>query len=75
MAFCAVPELIDHILVSQKLVPFTDPAKTTRTVPEVQSHPDLQGGIASVTGNPQPQKNSPASDHAPVSALFELFEF
>ncbi|MEO8182906.1 MAG: endonuclease/exonuclease/phosphatase family protein [Deltaproteobacteria bacterium] len=67
-----VPELIDQILVSEELVPFTDATKKKRILPIVESHPELQGGIDSVGGNPNARRNKPASDHAPVIATFDF---
>ena len=66
-----VQELIDQIFVSEELVPY-DQATKTRTVPTVDSHPELQGGIESVGPNPNARKNKPASDHAPVTATFDF---
>jgi endonuclease/exonuclease/phosphatase family metal-dependent hydrolase len=66
-----VRELIDHILVSQELVPY-DPATKKRVRPTVESHPELQGQIDSVGSNPHARKNKPASDHAPVMVKFDF---
>lgn len=67
-----VPELIDQILISAQLVPFADAARKQRTRPIVTSHPEVRGGLSSVTGNPTARRNEPASDHAPVVARFEV---
>ena len=60
-------ELIDHILVSEELFP-GDP----RQVPEVDSHVDILGGLPSITNLPSQRREEPQSDHAPVTATFEL---
>jgi endonuclease/exonuclease/phosphatase family metal-dependent hydrolase len=58
-------ELIDHILVSQEMLP-----GQPRRVPTVDSHVD--GALPSVGDNPHARRGEPASDHAPVTALFEV---
>lgn len=60
-------ELIDHILVSEDLLP-----GSPRRVPAVNSHVDLFGDLPSVTGEPGLRRDAPHSDHAPVTATFEL---
>jgi endonuclease/exonuclease/phosphatase family metal-dependent hydrolase len=60
-------ELIDHILVSQELLP-----GQPRHVPTVDSHVDIFGPLPSVTPNPGVRRGKSASDHAPVTATFEL---
>jgi endonuclease/exonuclease/phosphatase family metal-dependent hydrolase len=60
-------ELIDHIFVSQELLP-----GQPRHVPTVDSHVDIFGSLPSVTPNPGARQGKPASDHAPVTATFEL---
>jgi endonuclease/exonuclease/phosphatase family metal-dependent hydrolase len=60
-------ELIDHILVSQELLP-----GQPRKVPAVDSHVDIFGTLPSVTSNPGVRRGEPASDHAPITATFEL---
>jgi endonuclease/exonuclease/phosphatase family metal-dependent hydrolase len=60
-------ELIDHILVSQELLP-----GKPRQVPTVDSRVDIFGALPSVTPNPRERQGKPASDHAPVTAAFEL---
>jgi hypothetical protein len=40
--------------------------------PEVRSHTEFAGGLASVTENPNLRRDDIAPDHAPVSAAFEL---
>lgn len=64
-------ELIDHIFVSQELLP-GDPSTKPRQVPTVDSHVDIFGTLPSVAPNPGTRKGEPASDHAPVTAIFEL---
>jgi endonuclease/exonuclease/phosphatase family metal-dependent hydrolase len=65
-----VPELIDHILVSERLLPMRADGK--RTTPKVNSYPEAQGGIESVSADPHKRKGKAASDHAPVMAELEL---
>jgi endonuclease/exonuclease/phosphatase family metal-dependent hydrolase len=60
-------ELIDHIFVSQELLP-----GTPRQTPTVDSHVDIFGSLPSVTPNPGVRRGQPASDHAPITATFEL---
>jgi len=60
-------ELIDHILVSQALLP-----GQPRQLPVVDSHIDIEGSLPSLTDNPQARRGKPGSDHAPVTARFEL---
>jgi endonuclease/exonuclease/phosphatase family metal-dependent hydrolase len=60
-------ELIDHIFVSQALLP-----GSPRQVPTVDSHIDALGGLSSVGNNPVNRRNEPASDHAPITATFDL---
>lgn len=60
-------ELIDHILVSQALL-----LGQPRRVPVVDSHVDLLGALPSITSDPTQRQGKPTSDHAPVSAEFEL---
>jgi endonuclease/exonuclease/phosphatase family metal-dependent hydrolase len=59
-----VPELIDHILCSQELMPR---AGELRRVPEVDI---LNEGIKSI--GEQPRKDSGIPDHAPIVATFEV---
>jgi endonuclease/exonuclease/phosphatase family metal-dependent hydrolase len=63
-------ELIDHILVSVELLP--NPAK----LPSVDSHVNIFGALPSITDNPSQRRNDPKqtapSDHAPITAVFEL---
>jgi endonuclease/exonuclease/phosphatase family metal-dependent hydrolase len=60
-------ELIDHIFVSQELL-----QGQPRQVPTVDSHIDIFGTLPSVTASPRIRRGEPASDHAPVTATFEL---
>ena len=60
-------ELIDHILVSLALLP-----GTPRRLPEVDSHVDLFGGLPSITDEPGLRRDKPQSDHAPLTATFEV---
>jgi endonuclease/exonuclease/phosphatase family metal-dependent hydrolase len=60
-------ELIDHIFASQELLP-GEPSQT----PIVDSHVDIFGKLPSVTPNPGDRVGKSPSDHAPVTATFEL---
>jgi endonuclease/exonuclease/phosphatase family metal-dependent hydrolase len=60
-------ELIDHILVSQELLP-----GQPRQTPLVDSHVDIFGTLPSITANPGTRLGEAASDHAPITATFEL---
>jgi endonuclease/exonuclease/phosphatase family metal-dependent hydrolase len=60
-------ELIDHIFVSQELLP-----GKPRKVPVVDSHVDIFGTLPSITSNPGVRRGEPASDHAPITATFDL---
>lgn len=60
-------ELIDHILVSQALLP-----GHPRQLPVVDSHIDIEGPLPSILDDPQARRGKPGSDHAPVTARFEL---
>lgn len=60
-------ELIDHIFVSEELL-LGEP----RQVPMVDSHVDSLGGLPSINENPIERREKPSSDHAPVTATFEL---
>jgi endonuclease/exonuclease/phosphatase family metal-dependent hydrolase len=65
-----IGELLDQILASEELFPRR--ADGRRSVPEVRSHTEFAGGLASVTENPNLRRDDIAPDHAPVSAAFEL---
>jgi endonuclease/exonuclease/phosphatase family metal-dependent hydrolase len=62
------PELIDHILVSKELIPGTPPKK-----PIVDSYHEADA-LPSIGDTPSARsgKNTFPSDHAPISATFEL---
>jgi endonuclease/exonuclease/phosphatase family metal-dependent hydrolase len=60
-------ELIDHIFASAKLFP----GKPHR-LPTVESHIDALGSLPSIDDNPSDRQGKPGSDHAPVTATFEL---
>jgi endonuclease/exonuclease/phosphatase family metal-dependent hydrolase len=60
-------EMIDQIFVSQELLP-----GQPRRLPMVDSHIDVFGSLPSVTSNPEERLGKPVSDHAPVTATFEL---
>ena len=60
-------ELIDHIFASEALLP-----GEPRRLPEVDSHVDLFDGLPSITDEPGLRRDKPQSDHAPITAIFEL---
>jgi endonuclease/exonuclease/phosphatase family metal-dependent hydrolase len=60
-------ELIDHILISEDLLP-GEPHR----VPLADSHVDLFGDLPSITDQPRLRRDKPQSDHAPITATFEL---
>lgn len=60
-------ELIDHIFVSQELLP-----GRPRRLPNVDSRVDLAGTLPSIGADPGTRRGKPGSDHAPVTAVFEL---
>lgn len=60
-------ELIDHILVSEALLP-----GRPRHLPEVDSHVDLFDRLPSITDEPGLRRDRPQSDHAPITATFTL---
>ncbi len=43
-----------------------------RRQPVVDSRLDLVGALPSVSNNPTPRRGKPCSDHAPVTAVFEI---
>lgn len=59
-------ELIDHILVSQELLP-----GKPRILPLVDSHVDVLGSLPSINETPSERRGKAGSDHAPVTALFD----
>jgi endonuclease/exonuclease/phosphatase family metal-dependent hydrolase len=60
-------ELIDHIFVSHELFP-----GRPRRLPKVDSHVNAIAALPSVTNDPNARRGKPGSDHAPVTALFDL---
>ncbi len=60
-------ELIDHIFVSQELLP-----GQPRRLPEVDSHVDFTNALPSVSDDPMQRQGKPGSDHAPVTAIFDF---
>jgi endonuclease/exonuclease/phosphatase family metal-dependent hydrolase len=60
-------ELIDHIFVSQELLP-----GQPRKLPQVDSHVDVVDALPSVSSDPSLRRGKPGSDHAPVTAIFDL---
>jgi endonuclease/exonuclease/phosphatase family metal-dependent hydrolase len=65
-----VPELIDHILVSEHLLPRGSDRR--RHVPLVDAHVDRFGRPSSVGQNPRAREAEIVPDHAPVTAEFAL---
>ena len=64
-------ELIDHILVSERLLP-----GKPHTLPHVDSHMDiLDSSLPSLTDDPRDRQGKPGSDHAPITATFDLTAF
>lgn len=59
-------ELIDHIFASEELFP-----GRPRKLPEVDSHVDLVSPD-SIGDNPSERRGEPGSDHAPITATFEV---
>jgi endonuclease/exonuclease/phosphatase family metal-dependent hydrolase len=59
-------ELIDHIFASEELFP-----GKPRQLPQVDSHVDLVKPD-SISDNPLERVGEPGSDHAPITATFEL---
>lgn len=60
-------ELIDHIFASVDLFP-----GNPRQTPTVDSHVDILNGLPSVTDDPTRRRGKPVSDHAPITATFDL---
>ena len=60
-------ELIDHILVSEELL-LGEP----RQVPEADSHVDILDSLPSIADNARERRGELGSDHAPITASFEL---
>jgi endonuclease/exonuclease/phosphatase family metal-dependent hydrolase len=63
-------ELIDHVYVSQALLPRGADGK--RVLPEVDSLVDFAGSLASISEDPGERVKEVAPDHAPVIARFDL---
>ena len=60
-------ELIDHIFVSQELLP-----GKPRRVPVVDSHIDVLGALPSISERPSERRGKPGSDHGPITAIFDF---
>jgi len=60
-------ELIDHIFASQEFFP-----GHPRRLPQVDSHVNFSNVVSSITENFNERLGKPGSDHAPVTALFDL---
>jgi endonuclease/exonuclease/phosphatase family metal-dependent hydrolase len=60
-------ELIDHIFVSQELLP-----GKPRRLPKVDSHVDFTNALPSVSDDPTQRQGKPGSDHAPITAIFDF---
>jgi endonuclease/exonuclease/phosphatase family metal-dependent hydrolase len=65
--FQGIGELIDHIFVSEELLP-----GKPRLLPVVDSHIDLQDSLPSITERPRERRGKLGSDHAPVTAIFDV---
>jgi endonuclease/exonuclease/phosphatase family metal-dependent hydrolase len=60
-------ELIDHILASEEMFP-----GQPRRLPIADSNIELLGGLPSISESPAERREKPGSDHAPITAVFEL---
>lgn len=60
-------ELIDHIFVSQELLP-----GEPRKLPDVDSHIDFMNPLPSLNDDPNLRRGKPGSDHAPIIAIFDF---
>jgi Endonuclease/Exonuclease/phosphatase family len=60
-------ELIDHIFVSQELLP-----GQPRKLPQVDSYMDFTDALPSINDDPNLRRGKPGSDHAPITAIFDL---
>jgi endonuclease/exonuclease/phosphatase family metal-dependent hydrolase len=69
-------EMLDHIFVSEEMVPRgpDDPNRVDdlRIEPTVTSHVHAIGGLPSITDDPGERTGEEGSDHAPVSATFQI---
>jgi predicted extracellular nuclease len=61
------PELIDHIFVSEKLLP-----GEPRKLPVVDSYLEAIESLPSIDDNPDLRHGKPGSDHLPIFATFDL---
>ncbi|MEO0458184.1 MAG: hypothetical protein AAF152_16610 [Cyanobacteria bacterium P01_A01_bin.114] len=60
-------ELIDHIFASHELL-----LRPPQPLPIVDSHVDAAEVLPSIEDQPGLRRGQPGSDHAPVTAVFEL---
>lgn len=60
-------ELIDSIFVSQELL-----GDRRNNLPQVDSKVDFDNTLPSISDDPTIRENRPSSDHAPITAIFEL---
>ena len=60
-------ELIDHIFASQEFFP-----GQPRRLPDVDSHVGFSNVADSITENYTERRGKPGSDHAPVTAIFDI---
>lgn len=60
-------ELIDHIFVSEELLP-----GSPRKLPTVDSFLEVSTALPSVSDNPSLRRGKPGSDHLPIVATFDL---
>jgi hypothetical protein len=61
------PELIDHIFVSEELLP-----GLPRKLPIVDSYLEAIESLPSIDDNPSSRHGKPGSDHLPIVATFDL---
>jgi predicted extracellular nuclease len=61
------PELIDHIFVSEELLP-----GSPRKLPVVDSYIEAIDSLPSINDNPGLRHGKPGSDHLPIVATFDL---
>ncbi len=61
------PELIDHIFVSEELLP-----GSPRQLPVVDSYVEAIESLPSIDDRPDSRHGKPGSDHLPIIAIFDL---
>lgn len=60
-------ELIDHIFVSEELLP-----GSPRKLPTVDSYLEANASLPSIGDHPSERRGKPGSDHLPIVAAFDL---